>query len=492
MDKIEKWGKEAYRRGLDLEDLLEKNTSDINTLKSNVSALDTAVSELEEGGNSSEGEQIFLRSIYSGKLLCNSTTATSRFVCDIESEANSYAELDITFGICSSTVGTSGNALVEILLDEDVICSKAVVFMEVENQIDIKRFIYSKGTQKLYIRCTCLSVDESENALPFYIKDATFTLRAKQAFIMEDGYSTVVEQVPSISTARTSNVYFFNIDGIGLHCKEYNPSTGVTTILDSASTGRCGVGLLTDVDYIGTLLIQYVDTNGNYIVYPACWRHYTTNDSHTQQIPALVTTTLLPGVSWENYTLTELVNSVNLGVAGLNCSPSLQYRALVMGYPVGETTIKVQGVRMYLLTTADSTFDLDCPFENVKRFYNVSHIWNNTGNYSAMVIFQDNSDDLYIQAYNIQSNPASPLVDWLDKVDACTKVGNGTRCTAHYENGLIRFYYIRDRKIYSTTLTLSTRELSAETYIAEGQYYKECEGCYVLRNNGVITYVEKE
>ena len=489
MDKIEKWGKEAYRRGLDLEELVEKNAGDINTLKSSVSSLGTSVSELEEEMNSGEGEPIFLRSVYSGKMTSTSTTATSRFVCDIENEANSYAELYITFGICAST---TGNALVEILLDEDVICSKAIPFMEAENQIDIKRFIYSTvATKKLYIRCTCLSVDESENPIPFYLQNITFTLKAKQAFIMEYGYSTIVEQVPATSYARASKVYFFNLDSIGLHCKEYDPSTQITTVLDSSSTGRCGSASLGEADNMDTILIQYIDISEHYIAHPVCVRHFTTNQNQGQQMPVLITSSFSPGENWENYTITELINSVKLGVSGLNSSPSLQYRSLAIGYPEGETTIKVQGLRLYLLTVADSVFDFDCPLDTVKHFYHVSHIWNNTGNYSTLVIFQDNSDDLYVQAYNIDSNPASPLVDWLNKVDACTKVGNGTRCTAYYENDLIRFYYIRDRKIYSTTLTLSTRAVSAETYIAEGQYYKECEGCYVLRNNGVITYVEK-
>jgi len=489
MDNIEKWGKKAYVRGLDLEDVVEKNEKDISTLKNDMDTLETTVSEM---GENTGDNKILLRSIFSGKILSSSTTATSKFICDIESEENSYDELNITFGVLAKTAGTSGNALIEILLDEEVICSKAIGFIESENQIDIKRYIYGTGNAKeIYVRCTCLSVDTEAVAIPFYVKDIVFILQSKQPFIMEYGYSTIAEQIPSASTVRTSNLYIYNIDGIGLHIKEYIPSTGVTNVLDSSSTGRSGVALSADVDEMKTVLLQYKDLSENHIVHPICIRHYVTNQNHLLQVPIVTTASLTPGELWQNYTLAEFYNYVNWGIYGLDSLASLQYRIFVLGYTTTSTNIRVQGLRLYGFTSENTVFDLDCPISVVKAFFHVTNIWANSFNYATMVIFQDESDDLYFQAYNVDITSASGYVDWLERVDACTKVANGTRCTAYYENGVIRFYYIRNRKIYTTTLNVGTREVSAETYVAEGQYYKETEGFYILRNNGIVTYVAK-
>lgn len=490
MDKIEKWSKQAYLKGLDLEDVAEKNERDISALKNDIEVLETAVAGMGAGTGDN---RILLYSVFSGKIPYTSATATSKFICNIESEENGYTELRIDFGVFATTAGTSGNALIEVLLDEDVICSKIVSFIEKENQIEIVRYIYGTGEEKpLYLRCTCLSADGGGVAIPFYLKDIKFTLKAEQPYIMEHGYSTLVEQVTAVSAARASNLYFFSIDGVGLHIKEYVTSIGVTNVLDSASTGRCGLGLTADVDEMKSFILHYKDSSGNYTAFPACIRHYVIDENHLQQVPVVSTVSLIPGEYWTNYTLAELNNNtLNWGVNGVNTSASLQYRALVLGYTTtGASNVRVQGFRIYGFSGEGTVFDLDCPISVVRAFYHVANIWNNAENYSTMVIFQDESDDLYFQAYSINSG-GSAYLNWLDKTGACTKIGNGTRCSAYYENGTVRFYYIRGRKIYTVTLTLSTRAVSAETFVAEGQYYKETEGFYVLRNNGIITYTAK-
>ena len=416
MEKIEKWGREAYRRGLDLEEAVEQNTNKIVALQEQVEGM-------VWGGDRTE-----LRSAFKGNITFKSTTAKRVFICDIKAAANTVIDLSVAFTCYAAVRTRRGNGLVEILVDDEVVFSTTMSAGIIQNKLEKKFKIHAKTKpNKLYIRGTSLTVHSSGDTVAFQIRNLTLHMLAEEPEFVERVHATVIEQIPSISTTSPSKIYTLNIDGDGLHILEYAPSTGDFTVLDNESTGIYGSTLFDEVANTNVCVLQQFDSSGNFEAHILHARLYSDGRSHAAQAPILHTSSFIPGTYWFVLCVAELYNPLRWGYIGYPFEQYQQtYIGLIIGCPTANTDkVQAQGIGKYVTVFQDSVFDIVCPLIKVKNIYNVSHIWGNSMNYATMLVFQDNADDLYFQAYVIDDVNSTGPKDWLALAGNKIKIGTG-------------------------------------------------------------------
>lgn len=546
--ETEKWGKEAYRMGLDLEEVVQSQSrqiqnmqNDFSSVNSHIDTLTTNLNKTNEivdklGSQSSEGSSLELIGNFFGYIKYKKGDELASFLGSVKCQEETYGELNIEFDLVSVVAGTTGDVAIKIKIGDDIIYSKDLTFSDAPLHIREKALFYSDGTKKeVYVLGRCLTIDETNLATACFLKNVNLYMVAKKPEFMEECSGARVEEIPPSAFIKPGYMYIMSNDAYGIHVKEYSVATEAIFDKDSETKFIFGGESALTIKLFKTAVMQTYNEAGALLANAGCFR--LADDGHlTGNQPLLPQTTMINAgtntIRWYTTGLLDIYNANRRGIGGDNSATTGNYYALIMGYTNESSSMQAQGIRNGFSASRSNAFDVETPFDNIKEIFSVSNIQSNIKNYGIMPIFQNQSDELYFQGYKIKANEyllASDVTaetsgtfytknengtyskvtlpadfventsyyivqteNWLEIADGATKIGVGKNCTAFCDGNSIRFYFVRNNKIYKTSLNLTTRQVSDEVFVAKGQYYKECTSGFWRRNEGILTYVKKQ
>lgn len=507
MEYENNWGKQAYIKACELEERLDNPSTttsggedsqartDIASIKQEITQIKSKITQVEE---TPQQDVVMISRSPFGFAKFKSAQAQTRFLCKFKGKSGYAGELNLEYEYVSVNDGETGDLKLEFLLNDQVIDTQTVAFSSTSVKERKRWFFFSDGNfQTLKVRGTCLTTtvadeDEDPVATPCFLKNINYHLYAVQPEFCEEFYGARVEELNSESVANAGMMYIISNDAYGVHVSEFNPTTNQTTSLDNETTFMLNRESLAEVNGFKTAVMDIRNDSNALSSQVACLRCFTDGKLMTNCPPSTssyyLSASTLP--VWSLCGIWELYNSSKRGLSGKTTTlVANRYKMLYVGYNSSSQSVQVQGGRSLMQSVSAPAFDIETPISNIKDFYTVSNIFENSKNYSVMGIMQSQDDDLYFQAYNITDTDEK--TGWLERVGDAIVVGNGHTCTAFCDESEIRFYYVRERKIYKSVLNLNTMQISSEVFVANGDYYKECSVGFWLRKEGVLTYVKK-
>ena len=314
---------------------------------------------------------------------------------------------------------------------------------------------------------------------------------AQKPLIIDNAYAEIGEEVPAGSNAYSGNLYVASCDGIGYHTRVYANGSSTSTSLDEDTPAVFGSTNTTKIIDIKSSCVVVI-SSGVKLAYPSFCKLQDDGIVVAVSAPAATTYKLNYLSSYPKFKFMSPLEFYNQNARGKNGINDLILNnfGILMGGFDKNNVFYVIGGNVSFDTTNSPASEVAVTVDNVCNLSGVSNIHGNAFNYAIMVIFEDKDGKLFFQPY--KDNQTTSATGYLTAEGSPVQIGVGGTCTGYYDNGEIRFYYHRDGKIYKTTLNLTTNQKSSEVFVFNGEYYKETNNGFIMRNtNGVFSYVKK-
>ncbi len=497
METIEKWGKDAFRRVQDLEEVVEQKGYELSRVKSEVANL------AANGGTAQpEASGCGQVNIYFGHFE-KITVQKSCVVAELKAGAEEVLRMDIMFDIQSETTD-SGEALVEVLLGTEVFMAQVVRFEEHRSCVELSKYYYPTGeSDKMSLRVTPKTAAESGGLIGCKLLDIAIFCQGANPVFETKSHNIVFGAKSYRPETDPGTIWYAWRDGTGMHVSMYNTATGETTSKDDASLGYYKAIVLNETREPMRIKVQVLVSRPANVVYeeiPLFVLQYYDYLKDGGIVTKLMHTTasaysIRPSVNsgyFTDFCILEINNPNCYGYTGITEQFIVNaYMGGLAGHSSHDNGVGwyISAIRYRYQNSINTGTELPCTVEDTEELFTVNSIQDNAQGYNAMAVFRCSNNDLYFQPYVF--NMENYLQNWLLQAGNPIKVGTGTEVTAYHENGVVRFYFIRSGKVYSTSLNLATGEVSEETLVCEADYYMESALGFHRRVAHRATFVAK-
>ena len=470
-----------------LETNIDSIESDVSIIETDIETIQQNVSDLQTQLSSNSSGVTLTKRDYGSLYIFESEEICYAYLGEFSCDNDCVGVLTIDFDVCNTTSGQTGSCDLKIFVNDELSFQEEISF----GDIAVKRhhsiyFFGSSTPQSVYMQGECLS-----SGISCEIKNIKLCLLAQKPVLIDNAYAEIGEEIPSNSGTYPGNLYVISCDGIGYHAREYASGSTTSTSLDEDTPSVFGLTNSTKIIDMKSSLIVVISA-GKKMAYPSFCRLQEDGIVVSASAPAAscyVLNSLGSSPKFKFMSPLEFYNQNSRGKTGINNSILNVFGVLLGGFDENNVFYVIGG-NISFNTTNTVPSEVTATVSNVQDLSSVSNIYGNSFNYAAMVIFEDTDSKLYFQPY--KDNQTTSATDFLTAEGDPVEIGVGNTCTAYYDEGEIRFYYHRDGKIYNTTLDLSTGQKSSEVFVTSGEYYKETDTGFIMRNtNGVFSYVKK-